>query len=310
LSPRLDPRLTLALLLIPVLPLFADGSAVTSMSSLKLTREARPAALGEAYSAIADGPDAMNWNPAGLTALRLTEVQFDHLAYIGGINTETLEVGMPIYGLGAWGLGASYLYSQDEGRDSWGKSTGSFSTTDLSMMASLALEWRPVSFGLTYRLLREDSAGAMGMGSCFNFGVQARGLLDKRLDLGLAGQNFGTPMSMGKEVYPLPMTWRGGAAWALLPQWKLAVEFSHQPIDFFNKWHYGTEYSLDLGSSRALALRAGYIDGPQSQLGDGSGFSAGLGLTWDMLRVDYAATSMGDFGLAHRMGMVYTFSND
>jgi hypothetical protein len=310
-------RSSLALaLLLAAGRLMADGSAITANDTLELVRDARPAALGGAYSALAAGPDAMSFNPAGLTDLRLTELEVSHMAYVQGINGEAAELGMPIYGLGAWGLGASTVYSSDQGRDNWGNSTGSFGNYDSSLMVALALQWRHFSAGVTYQMLRSDYAvqnkveGAFALGSDFNFGLQARRLLDGRLDLGLSGQNFGTPMSLGNSTYSLPMTWSGGAAWSLLPQWKLAAEFSHQPVEFFNAWHFGTEYSIDLGSAGSVALRAGYVDSAQSQLGSGSGASAGLGLGWSAWHFDYAATSMGDFGLVHRLSLAYTFGGE
>lgn len=314
--PRILASSLLLALALAAARLRADGSAITANDTLELTRDPRPAALGGAYSALASGPDSMNTNPSGLTDLRLTQLQISHLAYVQGINGETVELGMPIYGLGAWGLGGSCVYSSDQGRDNWGNSTGTFGNYDTSLMAALALQWRFLSGGFTYQVLRSDYAvqnkveGAFALGSDFNFGMQARHLLDGRLDLGISGQNFGTPMSLGNSVYSLPMTWCGGAAWSLLPQWKLAAEFSHQPVDFFNAWHFGTEYVMDLGQSGSVALRAGYIDSAQSQLGGGSGFSAGLGLGWSVWHFDYAASSMGDFGLVHRLSLAYTFGGD
>src|SRR5437870_4781354 len=63
---------------------------------------ARAMALGGAYAALAEGSDAMTWNPAGLAQTQQREVAFSYLRYVQGLDS-------PVY------LG----YAQPMGRTAW-----------------------------------------------------------------------------------------------------------------------------------------------------------------------------------------------
>jgi long-subunit fatty acid transport protein len=303
------PCLLLPLLLWTAALPAADGSAVTSSSTFKLARSARAAALAGAWNAQAEGADAMNWNPAGLTTLRDVQLSVNHLSHLMDINDESVNLGAPVYGLGAWGLGVNYLYASDTRRDNWGNDQGGFNIWDLSVQAAWAMEFRPLSVGLTYKLLRQAYGEAYSMGSGFDAGLQARHLLDNRLSLGLAALNFGTPTSLGREVFQMPMTWKAGAGWALDKDWTLEVDFSHQPVEFYNKWHFGTEYTVRFETAR-VTVRGGYQMGPESVLGASSGLACGAGFGWGAWQFDYALNAYGDLGLAHRAGLAYSFGMD
>ncbi len=91
--------------------------------------EAAPAApvrsgMGGAYAAVASGADSvLREIPAGMDQLpRPAAANIGHLAYLDGVGDDYLEVARPIYGLGAWGFGANYLYTltQDQGYDNFG----------------------------------------------------------------------------------------------------------------------------------------------------------------------------------------------
>jgi hypothetical protein len=299
---------TAILLIIALCPAFlrADGSATTASNTLKLARGARPAAMAGAYTALADDAQSLSWNPAGLSALRDMQISINHLSHLGDIQDESIAFAKPIYGMGAFGLGVDYLYASDQYRDNWGNAGDTFSIYDFSVMAALAVDYRPFSFGLNYKLMRQGYADTFSMGSGFDAGIQARRLLSNRLNLGIALQHFGTPMSLGDTVSQLPMTWRFGGAWFLMPDWSLQVEFSHQPIEFFNKWHFGTEYTYRMGEQRAI-VRGGWTQGPEGVLGVLAGASLGAGWGWKGVQFDYAASSLGDLGLSHRAGLTYSF---
>src|SRR5262245_37558041 len=67
--------IALALLAALGAPALAAGKAGTSGAAfLKIAPGARAAALGEAYTALADDSSAILWNPAGLARLKKAEV--------------------------------------------------------------------------------------------------------------------------------------------------------------------------------------------------------------------------------------------
>ena len=56
----------------------------------------RAQALGNAYVSIADGPEALFWNPAGAASATTRELQFAYLDYLQGYKARTLAYLQPI----------------------------------------------------------------------------------------------------------------------------------------------------------------------------------------------------------------------
>jgi hypothetical protein len=277
----------------------------SSAQSLRLPRGARAVGLGEAYTALASGSESLAWNPAGLDNIRALQASASHMAYVQGIGVDTLQVALPIYGTGAWGVGLDYLYATDQGYDNWGNPTGDFSDFDFSAQIAMSFELpADMHLGGTYKIIREGYGSQFAMGSGFDFGWQWKNLFD-HLDLGLVVQNLGTPIALGQGYGFLPITWRGGGALHLTQAWLISADFDHQAIDFYNKGHFGTEYSLPIGDFTA-ALRGGYSITPAQALGGLTGLAVGGGLTYGRFQVDYAWQPMGDLGDTHRVSLTYS----
>jgi hypothetical protein len=284
-----------------------SGSGATSAQSFKIGRGARPTALGGAYLALADDALAILWNPAGLVQPRDTQVALSHLTWFGDVNDEDICVVQPIYGLGAWGIGATYLYTNDVYRDNWGNAGDTFSVFDFSWQLAYALEITPsFSVGATYKTIRQGYGTHFSMGSGFDAGIQARRFFKLPLSVGLGIFNTGTQVAMGESLSLLPLALKAGFAFNPLDQLTLAAEFEHQPIEFFNKYHFGGEYGWTSNGLKT-ALRAGYIVGPENHLGGFSGASLGFGLGAGPYQLDYAVVGYGDLGLTHRVTLIYSF---
>ena len=308
-------RLSLAFLcLVSAASLLADGSAVTSANSFKLLRGARALGMGGAYTALADDSLSLLYNSAGLTELREVQMQATHMEWLDGVRDDAVSLGIPLFGLGAWGLGGTYLYTSDEGRDAWGTTTGSFNNFDFSLQAAFALLLGDdASAGLEYKIIRQGYNGGppgsdarFDMGSAFDLGFQYR-LLGRKVVLGLSAQNMGTNLGLGQSYAPLPLTLRGGVAWHLSHELALALDYEHQPYDYTNKLRLGGEYNYSLGDESSAIFRAGYLLGPDNASGGLSGFSAGLGGHWRAWQVDYAFVPKGDLGVSHIVSLSVGF---
>jgi hypothetical protein len=315
--------LLLTLLLAPAAARAVNGAGETSGLSLLLPLGARPTALGGAYVAVASGADSLLWNPAGLNQLRDWELGLGHLSYVQGVSDDLIQVARPIYGLGAFAIGATYLSAgSQQFYDVFGNNTaadgsplGSFSVDDFSAQVALAVQMPDdLSVGLTYKILREEyNQGAMG--SAFDLGVQWRDLLGKSLDLGFAAQNLGTPIALGSTYYDLEMAFRLGLAYHPAPGLLLTVEEDFRPwnapgaptifTESVNRVHMGAEWAVPVGDWSG-AVRAGYIIGPEQDQGALGGLSVGGGVTLGSWQVDYAWVPMGDLGSTHRLSLTYT----
>jgi hypothetical protein len=294
-----------ALLCLPMGLSAANGAAGTSMPSLTIPLDARAVGMGSAYTAVASGADSLEWNPAGMDQLRAAQAEAGHLSWIQDVNDEYLDVAFPLYGLGAWGLGTSYLYTQDTYYSDLDAQGATFTDFDFSAEAAFSLQiGDSQNLGLEYKILRQGYASQFDMGSCFDLGYQWRDVL-QGFDLGATVMNLGTPLSLGSEKNALPITLKVGGAERLAPLVTLAVDEEYQPIDSFNFVHAGLELGTQLGPMTPMA-RVGYILGPADQADGGiTGLTAGLGLAVGAWQVDYAYAPQGDLGTAQRLTLTW-----
>src|SRR6185436_13854208 len=86
----------LACLLSQALFAEAPGVGTTSANFLKLGSSARPAALGEAYVAVADDAGGTAYNPAGLLDMNCSELQATHTAWFKGVYFEDLNLALGV----------------------------------------------------------------------------------------------------------------------------------------------------------------------------------------------------------------------
>jgi hypothetical protein len=283
----------------------ATGAGSTGTQGLKLARGARPAAMGNAYVAVASGADSILWDPAGMNQLRDLQANLGHLAYLDGVADDYLLVARPLYGFGAWGLGMNYLYASDQGYDNWGNPEAAFNVFDFSAQVAMSIDvMDDLSLGAVYKILRQGYAQQYSMGSGADLGIQYRDLW-KRLDLAAGVFNAGTPVALGSNYAPLPLTLKVGAALRVTDDWLLALDYENQPYDFINKLHAGTEYAYRVGAVGTFA-RLGYTLGPEQDQGGLGGLSAGLGLALGAWQLDYAFAPQGDLGNTHRLSMTWS----
>jgi hypothetical protein len=81
-----------ALLLLPV---FVTAEGENGAAFLKIGAGARPAALGDAFTAVADDANAAVWNPAGLARLPRPEIVGTHTQWLQGGRHDALAGAYP-----------------------------------------------------------------------------------------------------------------------------------------------------------------------------------------------------------------------
>ncbi|MCX5790067.1 MAG: hypothetical protein NTX64_16415, partial [Elusimicrobia bacterium] len=95
---------------------------------LTLGAGARALGMGDAYGPVAEGPDAMYWNPAGLAALTQPEMSFTHSEMNTFFRHEYASYAHPVEALGGTMGGAATVWSMDpiQGLNYAGQQTGAF----------------------------------------------------------------------------------------------------------------------------------------------------------------------------------------
>lgn len=271
---------------------YANGAGTTAASFLKIGVGARAAAMGDAFTALADDPTALYWNPAGLIKLKERQLSATYNVWFAEINQGYVSIGFPL-SRGVLGSAINYVSMGNiEGRDEAGNPTGSFGASDFSLCLGYADRFSDkFIFGLSGGMIQDTIAGDTKSA----FLVSSGGLFEvsESLTLGVVLQNIGT--KLGSD--PLPFIMKGGLAFKR-GSLTLTMDIA-KPID--NKIYYcaGVEWWV----KDIIALRTGY----KTNQDIGAGITVGMGFKKDKIQFDYAYVPYGDLGSTHRVSFGMKF---
>lgn len=285
-------------------PAWAAGPGTTGAAFLKIGVGARALGMGGAYAAIADGADSVYWNPAGLSALTKRDATASFGLLFEDMSQGFVGYAAPAFG-GTLGGGVDYLrigsIEKRAGDTEAADSTFAAGHYAAALAYALPDTLPGLGLGASLKYIREDidamHAGALALDLGARYKTSVEGL-----NAALTAQNLGTSLASD----PLPLTTRLGAAYRLRGLPLLAA------ADIESLW-LEKRHTLDLGAevraAEALALRAGYRVGQsRDELGSGLvGFSAGLGLRFEGIALDYAFVPFGDLGNTHRLTLSTRF---
>jgi hypothetical protein len=301
----------------------------TSMQFLKVMPSARGAALGEAYSVMASGAEAIHWNPAGLVRVQGHEFSATYVDWIFDSKQGAFAYGFSLGRIGSVGLQIQYVdfgvfeettnerpYISDP--DNPGFTGRTFRPYSYMVGLAYAREMTDrfaLGFGAKYAheslfdqrnvraMVRQgvfDDVDTWASGILFDFGIRyVTGY--RSIEIGASVQNFGPDVTYAVESYPVPLMFRVGLAADLAGPDGLLVSTSpdntlraafdlFHPNDYAQQLHLGVEYDF----YRILSLRGGY-----KFFYDSDGLTLGAGLTPTMgdlgLSIDYSYGSMGTY---------------
>jgi len=294
----------------------ASARGTAAGEFLNLGAGARAAALGGAYSAVADDASAVYWNPAAMTRVERRSLALMHAALL---NAGSYEYGAYVQNegkMGAFGFGAQYFAP---GRivqtNEAGASLGTVAPYDMAFTWSYAHELYGWSLGgsakvVDSRIINSASAGA------FDIGVLSPALLDERLRLAAAASNLGgDTMVFDQAGAPLPLVARAGAAYRLLPAFLVSADAVFPKTDRPYA-AAGAEYRLGAGGSErrlaetgtwGFAARAGFNSETIGSVDGFSGVAMGFGVATRGFEIDYAFAPYGGLGQAHRFSLTCSF---
>lgn len=280
-------------------------------SFLKITPDARPMAMGEAFTAVADDLSALHSNPAGLARLTAQQAAFSHAELFAGTRYDYASYARPLSPDGAsllaggtLGFGVAHLSQPAlEGRDANGNPTGSFGAGDtaITLGYSRRLAAYPAVVGGSVKYIRSTLANASAQSYAVDLGVQRPFYaLDHVARLGAAVQNLGPGLKFGSETDPLPLQVSVGGAVSVVGALTLALDVHHQPHERQTAVSVGTEYAI----LPAFALRTGYASASANGAA-GAGALGGLGMGFGLkvykASLDYSFSPYGELGSAQRL---------
>jgi len=287
---------------------FANSNVGTSGAEfLKIGPGARPAAMGEAFTGVADDIHAIYWNPAGLGTLKDAEMAGMHMEYFQSIQYEFAAFAYPSREHGTFGFAVTNLHTDniDRRTQDTDAAVGQFGSSDNAYWLSYgyALSSR-LSLGANAKLVHQTLDSSHSNAYAGDGGI----LYDVAwhdLRLGASVQNLGSKVKFENEADPLPLTCRLGASAPLLSRRMLVSSDLIIPRDHQMGLALGGEYKHPLAHGITASVRSGYRT--DSDVTGFSGVSAGGGLEVGRAAFDFAWVPFGELGNAYRFGLHLKF---
>jgi hypothetical protein len=307
----------------------AVGTA--SGAGVSLGGSTRSLAMGGAGMAVLEEPAAIWLNPAQIARLNTYALSLMHGIWVEDVLLDQVAVAIPAP-VGRFGGALTYLRVQDiEMFDATGRSTGTFTPSDLTATGAYAMVSGPLVFGVAGKYVQSELAsGVKATAVAADAGVSFTPM--PNLTFAAAGLHLGSTLKYDRVGARLPATVRGGVAYLLPGSHVALVTDLVKPIDGDVIAHLGVEEGVSFHRTLGLDLRAGWHTGaPRGSL---SGASAGCGVNWvpeagldepgvvsgsgspfgasraypiKGVSVDYAWTPMGELGVAHWFSLLLSF---
>lgn len=314
-------------------------TGTTSASFLKITPDARSAALGNAFVAVEGDMANIFWNPAGLDHLQRSEVKFISNKWLAGVDYIFFGYALKLPAVGTMALSISGLTVPDDivRTEYQPEGTGEkWNAQDMALTATVSRRLTDhFSIGgnikmISQRIWHEKSSGiAMDFGALYLlpfWDVRLGAMLSNYGSaLSLAGRDLyfsedPNPNTSGTiayvnseyqtEKYPLPMIFRVGLSGKIIENssviWSWMADAQH-PNDNLESINIGTE----LGLKETLYLRGGYSNLflPESE----GGLNMGIGINYripgsgSILKFDYSFSDHGILDSAQRFALGLSF---
>lgn len=291
----------------------AQGETNTVYSFLRNDASARAAAMAGSFVTVANDPNIIFYNPAGLSTLDTPMVSVGFFKHLLDINAGYVSYSQPYETIGYFGAGIIYTnYGSFDQTDDLGNKLGTFSANDLAFMVgySNSLE-NNLHYGAALKFIYSSLAGYTSTAVAGDVGVLYR-IPESRFALAASLRNLGAQLSsyLGtKESLPLDLAIGASVVPRGLPL-LLNLDFhklNEDQSNFterFRAFTVGGEFTL----SSVLQLRFGYNNEQRQDLKIGTsaelaGFSAGVGIAVREYKIDYGLTSLGKIGAQHRISV-------
>lgn len=277
----------------------ATGAHASAGLTLLEPANARPFAMGEAYSANQDDIAAFHYNPASLSSLSLKEVSFFYRQGVFNDSYTHLALGGPSSRGGFGGSVGYYNGGETEVFD--GENVANVAgQRDIVLSLGYGIRRSAISVGTAVKYFSSTLAETeKATAYAADFGLQYQ--LDSRWTFGGAIQNLGTHLRYADKGDPLPRLVRAGLRWqAFVAPYpiSLSVEDAYLANDQTHVPSVGFEAAVS-----PLVLRAGYKSNQgQNVIAAGAGFLAGnFSIDYSMAMIQ-SLDAQHLFSVSHRFG--------
>jgi hypothetical protein len=293
-------RIILLLLLFSSL-VSAQTGAKIGLSYLKIGVDARAAAMGDAYTSVAQDASATFWNPAGLAGSGNNSIVLMHNSWLQDINHEFAAIQFVngthniAVSLNMMSVNGIELRDDTASEVPIGETQALNTYLGLSYATHFLGDWQ---IGVQAKYMYEKYYLFSADGFALDFGIKKEDLFEA-FSWGLAIQNLGKMSALKEESTRLPLIMRTGVAYVLPLQLldnspMVAADVAYV-LDDVTTLNLGAEVPL----ARYVDLRFGYVLGRESQ-----SITAGFGLNYGIFHIAYAFVPYSyDLGNSHRFSL-------
>jgi len=280
----------------------AANAAQTGAQFLKIDTDARLSGMASAGVASALGVNALNYNPAGLSAINSPEVAFSHSQWLMDSSHDFIGFGMPVKEI-SLALGITRLSNgKMEARTDDGSAAGGYSAYDQAV--SLGFGFRSVGGAVKY--IQSSIAGVKADAFAVDLGARQK-LSRLPVTLGIGVQNLGTGIKYLSQRDNLPLSVNAGFTFMVLPGMGLSLDVKRLVYDKQTVFSAGTEYAMMTGNNLGFALRGGYGLAGLTRDNEKSGLSVGAGVMALGAQLDYAVSPETGMGSVQRITLKKRF---
>lgn len=299
----------LLILMLLLAPMFVFGQyerpGASSAQFLKIGVSPKATGMGDSYIAVAQGPEAVFYNPAAITRIDGIGVTATHNEWFAGVNHDFVAIAGDFGNLGSFGLSMTNFSTdvmkvrtplQPEG-------TGeTFYVSEYLIGFTYARRLtNHVSFGgnikyMNISLYKDFTQSAFATDISVLYATEFRGFC-----FGMKVANFGSSLNFVNEEYPLPQSFSFGMKINAIEsenQILLASLTAEKPNDVRTLIRGGFEWNF----TNMIFLRTGYNFNH-----DTATFSVGGGLKLNIsnnnIGIDYSYTNYSELGGVNKIGI-------
>ncbi|HAH05930.1 MAG TPA: hypothetical protein DCM05_05260 [Elusimicrobia bacterium] len=290
---------------------FTSNPAGSTAQFLRLGVGARALGMGEAFGPVAEGAEALYWNPAGLARTDAPDAAYSHMELLRFFHHDHLAYAHPVPALRGT-LGASMTLFYQDSLDlvsNTNQNLGQYSVHSEAYSLGYAHPFEGgACAGLAMKYVQETIYNRRAGGFAFDGGAVFRSR-ERPLALSAVFRNLGPSRRFINVDEDLPSELSFGAAYDWKGEDRRLLSALEAAFPYYGAPYakLGFELPLPVGETARAAFRLGFKTLSATDLGALTGLTFGLGLGRGGGSFDFAFQPMAELGEVYRFSLGWKF---